>query len=72
MAILSEAPCDLAEFLTVAQLCDALQLSDRTARELIASGEIRSIRLGRSGRVIRIPKAEISRLTAAANRQEGR
>lgn len=45
--------------LTAADLADALQVSERTIRRMIAAGEIKVIRLGRS---VRVPMEEANRI----------
>ena len=45
--------------LTAADLADALQVSVRTIRRMIAAGEVRVIRLGRS---VRVPMDEVNRI----------
>lgn len=48
-------------FLTICQTAKELQVSERTLRSLIATGEIKATRLGK--RIVRIPRTEIERLT---------
>jgi excisionase family DNA binding protein len=48
-----------ARSLTAADLADALQVSVRTIRRMIAAGEVRVIRFGRS---VRVPIEEVARL----------
>jgi excisionase family DNA binding protein len=48
------------QFLTIIECAEELKISERTLRDLLASGEIRAVRLGT--RIVRIPRAEIDRL----------
>jgi excisionase family DNA binding protein len=48
-----------ARALTAADLADALQVSVRTIRRMIAAGEVRVIRFGRS---VRVPIEEANRI----------
>ena len=48
-----------ARALTAADLANALQVSVRTIRRMIAAGEVRVIRLGRS---VRVPMEEANRI----------
>lgn len=48
-----------ARAMTAADLADALHLSVRTIRRMIAAGEVRVIRLGRS---VRVPMEEVNRI----------
>lgn len=55
------------DFLTVAEAAEALKVSERAMRYLLARGEVRAVRLSR--RIVRIPRAELERLATcgAAN-----
>lgn len=55
----SMAPTLPARTLTAADLAAALQVSVRTVRRMIAAGEVRVIRFGRS---VRVPADEAARL----------
>ncbi|WP_308204219.1 helix-turn-helix domain-containing protein [Mycobacterium fragae] len=46
-------------YITIAEAADYLQISDRTVRRLIADGELKGYRMGRSHRVIRVDLNEI-------------
>ena len=53
------APARPTRTLTAADLAAALQVSVRTVRRMIAAGEVRVIRFGRS---VRVPAEEAARL----------
>ncbi|MHB2169541.1 helix-turn-helix domain-containing protein [Alsobacter sp. R-9] len=55
----STAPDTPARALTAADLAAVLQVSVRTVRRMIAAGEVRVIRFGRS---VRVPADEVARL----------
>jgi excisionase family DNA binding protein len=55
----STAPASPTRTLTAADLAAALQVSVRTVRRMIAAGEVRVIRFGRS---VRVPADEAARL----------
>jgi excisionase family DNA binding protein len=44
------------EVLTVAELADELRVGQHAAYSLVASGQIRSVRIGQKGGGIRIPR----------------
>ena len=47
---------DAPDVLTVDQVAEILTVDKKTIYEAIKSGDLRAVRLGASGRVIRIPK----------------
>lgn len=53
------ARSNLSPALTAADLAGVLQVSVRTVRRMIAAGEVRVIRFGRS---VRVPGDEVTRL----------
>jgi excisionase family DNA binding protein len=63
--------------MTIADVQKALRIGRCLAYQLIRRGELPAVRLGRNGRVIRVPRAAVERLLegAAAERapaQEGK
>ncbi|ACX51971.1 DNA binding domain protein, excisionase family [Ammonifex degensii KC4] len=59
---------DLPPFLTVEEAAELLRLKKRTAYDLVARGEIPSVRLGR---FIRIPAASVIRMARLGELEEG-
>jgi excisionase family DNA binding protein len=53
--------------LTVYELARALRVGERSAYLLVASGQIRSVRVGPKGRGIRIPRAALDEFLAGEN-----
>jgi excisionase family DNA binding protein len=46
-------------YITVAEVAEYLQISDRTVRRLLSDGELTGYRMGRSRRTIRVDLSEI-------------
>jgi excisionase family DNA binding protein len=55
-------------FLKPIEAADALRISYSTLRQMLKTGELRSVRIG-PGRSIRIPTSELERLAAPARRE---
>jgi excisionase family DNA binding protein len=53
--------------LTVSELSKALRVARRSAYVLVASGQIRSVRVGPAGRGIRIPRSALEEFLAGEN-----
>lgn len=57
--------------LTVYELASELRVGERSAYLLVASGQIRSVRVGPKGRGIRIPRAALDEFLAGEKRLAG-
>jgi len=51
----------ISKLLTVREVASILACSVRTARNLIASGQLACIRVGRGRGVLRVPESELTR-----------
>jgi excisionase family DNA binding protein len=50
--------------LTVDELAAELRIARRSAYDLVASGQIRSVRIGRAGKGIRVPRSALNEFLA--------
>ena len=51
------------QFLTPIEAANLFRVSDRCMRDLIKSGEVKAVRLGK--KIVRVPRAEVDRLIDA-------
>lgn len=60
---------EIPPFMTVKDLCDLIRIDEKTAREMIASGVLKSVRVGVKS--IRIPRSAVVELIYSFSEKNG-